>query len=125
MSRAECMRINSKYFQPDIRARSQIDGIIAADGYVYIKIFKGMYGIKQAVIIAYNQLISHMEPHGYYPVPFTTALWLHKTRRTKCFVCVDNFGVKYFTKDDANHLLDSLKIIMQFQHIGRVTITSD
>ena len=68
-----------------------------------------MYGLKQAAIIAYNLLISHMEPHGYYTVTFTTRLWSHNTRRAKHFSCVDDFGVKYFTKDDTNHLLDSLK----------------
>ena len=52
MSRAEYMRINSKYFPSDIRARYQIDGLIEADGYVYIKTFKGMYGLKQAATIA-------------------------------------------------------------------------
>ena len=77
------MRIRSKYFPPDIRARHQIDGLIAADGYVYINVFRGMYGLKQAVIIAYNQLISHMDPHGYYPAPFKTKIWAHKTRITK------------------------------------------
>ena len=79
---------------------------------------------KQASIITYNQLIYHMEPHDYYPVPITTVLWAQKSRRTKNFLCVDDFGVKYFTKDDATHLLDPLKITTQFQHIGRVAITS-
>ena len=46
MSRAEYMRIHSKYFPPDIRDQCQIDGIIAADGYVYKKIIKGTYGRK-------------------------------------------------------------------------------
>ena len=50
-----------------------------------------------------------MEPHGYYPVPFTTVLLAQNTRETKSFLCVDNFGVKYFSKDDVNHLLDSRK----------------
>ena len=68
------MKIYSKYFPPDIRARYHIYGLISADGYVYIKITKGMYGLKQAAIIAYNQLISHMDLHGYYPVPFTTGI---------------------------------------------------
>ena len=68
-----------------------------------------MYGLNQASIIAYNQLISHMEPHVYYPVPFTTGLWAHKTSKTKFFLCLDYFGVKYVSKDDANHLLNSLK----------------
>ena len=32
----------------------------------------------------------------------------HQTRPTKLCVCVDDFGVKYFNKEDANHLLDSI-----------------
>ena len=75
------MSIHSTYFPPDIRDRYEIEGIIAADGYVYIKIIKGMYGLNQAAIIAYNQLIYHMKPHGYYSVPFTTGLWEQKTRK--------------------------------------------
>ena len=38
MSRSEYMRIHSKYFLPDIRDRYDIEGLIAADGYVYTKI---------------------------------------------------------------------------------------
>ena len=75
------MRIHSRYLPPDIRARYQTDGLIAADGYVYIKVVKGMYGPKQAAIISYNQLISNMEPQGYYAVLFTTGLWSQNIRR--------------------------------------------
>ena len=65
-----------------------------------------------------------MEPHGYYPTPFTTGLWEHKTRKTKICLRLDGFGVKYFIKYDANHLLDSLKTTKQFQKIERDAITS-
>ena len=75
MSRADYMRIHSKYFPPYIRDRCDIEGLILADGYVYIKIIKVMYGLNQASIIAYDKLILHMDPHGYYQVPFTTGLW--------------------------------------------------
>ena len=109
MSRTDYMRIRLKYSPPDIRNRYHIEGLIAADGYEYIKIIKGMYVLKKAAIIAQNQLISHMDPHGYYPVTFTTGLWAHKTRKTKFCFCVDDFGVKYFSKDDTKHLLDYLK----------------
>ena len=68
-----------------------------------------MYGLKQAAIIAYNHLISHMDQHGYYPVTLTTGLWVHKIIKTNFCLCVDDFGVKYFSKYDANHLLNSLK----------------
>ena len=73
------MRIHSKYFPPDSIYLYKIEGLIAADKYVYMKIIKGMYGLKQASIIAYNQLIYHMEPHSYYPVTLTTVLWSDNT----------------------------------------------
>ena len=101
MSRKEYIRIHSKYFPPNIRALYHIDGLISEDGYVYIKIIKGVYGLKQATIIAYNQLISHMKPNGYYSAPFMTGIWAHKTRRSKCCLCVGDFRVKYLTKSSS------------------------
>ena len=74
MSRAEYMRIHTKCFPEDIRDQYYIDVLIAEDGYVYSKTIKGIYGLKQAAIIAYNRIIYHMEPHGYYPGPLTTVL---------------------------------------------------
>ena len=82
------MRIHSKYLPPDIRDRYEIEGLVSADGYVNIKIIKGVYGLKQEAIIAYNQLVSHMDPQGYYPVPFKTGLWAHKTIKTFAYVLV-------------------------------------
>ena len=86
ISRAWCMRIHSKYFPQDIRDRYEIEVLVAADGYVCIKILRGVYVLKQAAIIAYNQLISHMDPHNYYPVPFVTGLWSHRTRKQIAYV---------------------------------------
>ena len=67
-----------------------------------------MYGLKQTAIIAYNQLIYNMDPHGYHPVLFKTGLWDHRTRRTKICLCVDDFEAIYFKEYDADHLLESL-----------------
>ena len=69
--------IHFKYFPPDIRALYQIDRFIVEDGYVFIKIIKGIYDLKQAAIITSKQIIAHMEPHIYYSVIFTTGLWAH------------------------------------------------
>ena len=109
ISGAEYIKIHSKYFPPDIKALYPIGGLINEYGYVYIRIKKCMYGLKQADSIAYKQLISHMDPQVYYTILFTTGLWAHQIRRTKSCHCVDDFGVKYFSKDDADHLLESLK----------------
>ena len=105
----EFMRVHSKYFFEDIRQEYDIDELTADDGYVYIKIKKGMYGLKQAALLAYNHLVNILEPFGYYPCPYTTGLWKHKTRQTVFCLCVDDFGIKYFNEDDREHLLDALK----------------
>ena len=46
MSRAEYIKIHSKYLPPDIIALYQIDGLIYEYGYVCSKIIKGMHGLK-------------------------------------------------------------------------------
>ena len=40
----EYMTIHSKYFFDDIRQKYNIDELITDDGYVYVRIEKGMYG---------------------------------------------------------------------------------
>ena len=67
-----------------------------------------MYGLKQAVFITYKQLFKYMDRYGYYPIPSTIGLCYHCMRRTTFCLCVDEFGVKYLHKDDADHLLSSL-----------------
>eukprot|EP00957_Ditylum_brightwellii_P066660 5058955-Ditylum_brightwellii.AAC.1 len=47
--------------------------------------------------------------HGYLPLPSSNSLQKHKTRRTVFALCVDNFGVKYFYKSDAEHLTNTLE----------------
>ena len=117
MSRAEYMRTHLKYLSSDIRSLYQIDGLIAKDGYFYINITKGMYFLKQSDIIVYKKLISNMENDGYYPVPFTTGLWTHQIF-FRC-LCVDDFGVKYFSKDDVDHLYQiSQKALCNLDRLG-------
>ena len=67
-----------------------------------------MYGLKQAAVLAFNNLVKNLSEHGYSPVPNTIGIWQHATRKTKFCLCVDDFGVKYFSKEDADHLLSSL-----------------
>ena len=67
-----------------------------------------MYGLKQAAILAYQQLKKVMKPFGYEPVPGTAGMWKHVSRKTVFCTCVDDFAVKYFSKDDANHFLQAL-----------------
>ena len=71
----ELMCVHSKYFFEHIWQEYNIDELTADDGYVYIKIKKGMYGLKQAALLAYNHLVNILEPFGYYPCPYTTQVY--------------------------------------------------
>ena len=105
----EYLRIHERYFSPYFRQLYKLQNKINKDGYVYCEIIKGMYGLKQAAILAYKRLKNILEAAGYKQIQNTTGLWKHKNRQTKFALCVDDFGVKYFTKDDLNHLIQTLQ----------------
>ena len=64
-----------------------------------------MYGLKQAELLAYNFLKYNLATHGYARIPHTSGLWKHTTRRIIFCLCIDDFGIKYYNKDDAIHLI--------------------
>jgi hypothetical protein len=104
------MRVHRKYITQEIMEEySLTDDHFDSKGYVYLEIRKGMYGLKEASILAYEQLKAHLAPHGYAPVRFTPGLWKHKTRRTTFTLAVDDFGIKYFCKADADHLFSAIE----------------
>ena len=45
--------------------------IADSSGYVYVEIRKGMYGLKEAGIIAYKCLVRNLQTHGYAPIAHT------------------------------------------------------
>ena len=108
MERAEYMRVRLKHIPNDIQERYNLRDLVTSDGWVYIRINKGMYGLRNAAILAYNNLKRKLAPFGYFPVESTVGLWAHKTRRTRFCLCVDDFGIQYHTQDDANHLLRAI-----------------
>ena len=109
MAENEYMRVPYKYFPHDIRKRYNLDTKVTPSGHIFIKIKRGMYGLKQAAILAYEHLKSNLATYGYTPVQGTVGLWQHNTRATKFCVCVDDFGIKYYSKEDADHLITSLE----------------
>jgi hypothetical protein len=81
---------------------------LAVDGWVYIEIRKGMYSLKQAVLLANQLLQKHLAPSGYYPARHTSGSWLHKTRPIAFSLIVDDFAVKYVGNHHADHIRNAL-----------------
>ena len=109
MKDPEYMKVPYKYFPEDIRIKYNLHKIVSQDNHIYIKINKGMYGLKQAAVLAHTQLIANLKEDGYRPIPHIEGFWEHESRLTKFCLCVDDFGIKYYSKADADHLLSSLR----------------
>jgi hypothetical protein len=75
LPRYEYMRMLLSRFPEEIVNKYNLKEL-AVDGWVYIKIRKGMYGLKQAGLLANQLLQKRLAPFGYYPArhtPFTLA----------------------------------------------------
>ena len=84
---------------------------IAHNGKVYAEICKGMYGLLQAGCITHAKLILHLAKHGYSPCKLTPGPWRHEHHDITFCLGIDNFGVKYTKKEDADHLIQTLREI--------------
>ena len=102
------MKLHVDKIPNDIVQRYNLSTFTNNCNYVHFRITKGMYGLKQAAILAYEQLKKNVAPHGYKPIPNTVGLWKHSTKSIQFCLCVDDFGIKYTNKADAEHLIDTL-----------------
>ena len=82
---------------------------------VYLRINKGMYGLPQAGKLAHDKLKKVLEPHGYHPCRLTPGLWKHKTNSITFTLVVDDFGVKYSSQKDIDHLLNALRATFRLE----------
>ncbi len=68
-----------------------------------------MWELPQAGILANKRLGRKLTPFGYYKCIETPGLWKHESRPLTFTLVVDDFGVKYESKDDVDHLIASMK----------------
>jgi hypothetical protein len=107
LPRFEYMKILLSRFPEEIIQKYNLNAL-AVDSWVYIEIRKGMYGLKQAGLLANQLLQTHLAPFGYYPARHTPGLWLQNTRPISFTLVVDDFAVKYIGKHHAEHLRNAL-----------------
>ena len=108
MDEPEYMKCAYRYFPSDIRKRYNLDALVH-NGFIYIKIKKGLFGLKQAALLAYQQVSKLLQAGGFRPILGSLGMWKHRTRSIIFNLCVDDFGVKYFDKNDVEHLITSLQ----------------
>jgi hypothetical protein len=106
--RHEFMRLDIRIVPQEIVDEYKLLGLVH-NGYIYMRIERGMYGLPHAGLIANQQLVKFLAPDGYAPCARTPGLWKHKTRPVTFTLVVDDFGIKYVGREHANHLLRCLE----------------
>ena len=69
MLKTEYMQIYYIYIPEDIREQYNLYAQLAKDKYIHIYIKKGIYGLKQAAILVFDNFVRKISSHGYKPVP--------------------------------------------------------
>jgi hypothetical protein len=107
LPRFEYIKMLLSRFPEEIVQKYNLNAL-AVDGWIYIEIRKGMYGLKQAGLLANQLLQTRLAPFGYYPARHTPVLWLHRMRPISFTLVVDDLAVKYVGKQHAEHLRNAL-----------------
>ena len=108
MKELEYMKCKMKYFPSDIINKYNLNNIVH-NNCIYIKMKRGMYGLKQAAILAYQPLSKLLYQANYRPITGSIGMWNHMNKSITFNLCVDNFGVKYYDKKDVKELMSIIK----------------
>jgi hypothetical protein len=108
MERSEYMKLTRKQVPQSIIDKYQLEHLFVNNS-IMVEIMKGIYGLPQAGKLAQDRLIKHLEANDYYLVKHTQCLFRHKTRDIAFTLVVDDFGIKYKTSSDSQHLIDTLQ----------------
>jgi hypothetical protein len=109
MPRYEYMRLKLSDLPDDFIKQYNLAAKVTKDGYVYVEIRRGMYGLPQSGLLAQQLLEKRLNAEGYHQSELTPGFWTHDWRPVSFSLCVDDFGVKYTGKQHADHLMSILK----------------
>ena len=90
----EYMKMKLKIIPQEIIDQYQLQDL-EKDGWVYMKIVKGIPGLKQADRLANERLVHNLAPYGYAPVQHTPYLWKHESKGILFALMVDDFLRNY------------------------------
>ena len=102
------MKIKLKVILQEIIDQYQLQDM-EKDCWVYMKIVKGMPGLKKYARLANERLVHNLAPYGYAPVQHTPSLWKHESNGILFAFVVDDFGIKSTSEAAKSHLLQALR----------------
>ncbi len=91
MPEPEYMRLRLDIIPKEIIVKYSLRDLVDDEGWVYVKIRKGMYSLPQAGILANQLLEKRLSAKCYYKCQHTPGLWCHVWRSIVCCLVVDKF----------------------------------
>ena len=110
LPRPEYLRIPTKFIPDWVITKYSFEQFIVA-GSILFEVNKGMYGLPQAGKLAQDRLCTHVLPFGYAQDPTVPCLFKHESNGIQFTLVVDDFGVKYFSLESAEHLIACLEVL--------------
>ena len=89
---------------------------VTKDGYVYVDIRGGMYGLSHISILSQQLLHKNLNAQGHQKSDLTAIFWKHDCQPIYFSLCVDDFWVKYVGTQHAEHLMPFLKTHYDISH---------
>ncbi|KAL7479922.1 hypothetical protein ACHAW6_005639 [Cyclotella cf. meneghiniana] len=68
-----------------------------------------MYGLPQAGANSHDELQEKLNREGYFQSKIVPGLWRHNVRPTIFTLIVDDFGIKFLSENDLDHLIGVLQ----------------
>eukprot|EP00804_Cyclotella_cryptica_P023552 CCRYP_018913-RA/>CCRYP_018913-RA protein AED:0.17 eAED:0.19 QI:0/0/0/1/0.25/0/5/0/1080 len=109
LKRPEFTKIRLDNLPDEIVDEYKLKEIATPDGWVYIRITRGMYGLPQSGALANELLEKQLNAEGYFQSKIVPGFWKHDTRDLQFVLVVDDFGIKYLREEDLDHLIATLK----------------
>jgi hypothetical protein len=103
------MHLSLDIIPEEIILTYNLHDIVDPDGWVYIEIRKGMYGLPQAGILANKLLEQRLSARGYYQCQHTPGLWRQMWWAITFCLIVNDLGIKVMDIADFHHLKTSLE----------------
>eukprot|EP00804_Cyclotella_cryptica_P022238 CCRYP_017928-RA/>CCRYP_017928-RA protein AED:0.26 eAED:0.26 QI:0/0/0/1/1/1/3/0/814 len=109
LKRPEYAKIRLSNIPEEIMEEYNLREKATPDGWVYIKVIRGMYGLPQAGSLGHDLLEQRLNAEGYFQSKIVPGLWKHEVRPIMFALVVDDFGIKYTREEDLDHLIESIK----------------
>ena len=116
MERPKFLQIKIDTFAEDVIEHYKLCKKVNENGFLFICVKGGMYGLPHTGIIAQKLLKECLGKHRYCQSDKTPRFWKYDWRPISFSLIVDDFGANYVSKEPDNHCI---KILEEFDAVDK------